>query len=201
MTLAHIYSAQAYHLINTENALSVLAASHLLGDLSDLAHAAFVICQRSIASADFHTWVLWMMQRDVDISSISEKTLADSASRTDYKLALAAHILHHATIQLPHDLHAFSAVQASERHQGYQKLCEIYVGLPFSVFKCCIESRTFPAPSPQAHFNFAKQCIAARKGKHDAEGVETASLAFANGAPEVRISRKAKSRIHKNKER
>jgi hypothetical protein len=68
-----------------------------------------------------------------------------------------------------------------------------YAGLPFDLFKQCIESEGLPIGSTQKRFAFAKKVIAIRKKAAGTSQMEEAAvLAMENNGMSVVVTRKPK---------
>lgn len=136
------------------NARAVLAAAYLFGSPA-LVQRAYAVCSSSLSADNVAQYVNWLDQR------IPNSANGFSADYGEYSQRLRSDIVNFLIRTLPNSV-------GSNR----QALIDAYAGLPYELFKSCVESADLPIEAMQERFQFAKKVVAARKKGAAASGME-----------------------------
>jgi hypothetical protein len=217
IALGYLYSSTALEKIHIGNARAALAAGCLLGGMPEFCEHAYDACRQAISPETVHQWLDFVaVAAGVGSANGSQPGSGVSTPITPtgnapppppppsvfgiYAERLREDVFSFLVSTLPVQLGVTPTPtsQLPGGEAGKQALLDIFVRMPFELFKMAVESPDFRIGSDQARFKFAKDAIDLRKKTVQGSGAEeTVVLAFggsSTGGSAVHVTRKMRKR-------
>lgn len=214
IALGYLYSSTALEKIHVGNARAALAAGCLLGGMPEFCEHAYEACRHAISQQTVHQWLDFVAvtsgggggngsQPDSGVSTPISATPVPPPPPSVFGIyaeRLREDVFSFLVATLPGQL-GVTPTPASPLpggEAGRQALLDVFVRMPFELFKMAVESPDFRIGSDQTRFKFARDAIDLRKKTAQGSGAEeTVVLAFggsSTGGSAVHVTRKMRKR-------